>query len=80
MDYIGFLSTCQKYLSLFSTIFSTKGATLTPSNGVIHYRISSGITTHPAQHPHLCYAYLILVFLTTQQFVPYNIVGLTVVQ
>ena len=31
------------------------------SNGVIPNPIMSSLTTHPAQHPHLCYTYLILV-------------------
>ena len=31
------------------------------SNGVIPNPIMSSLTTHPAQHPYLCYTYLILV-------------------
>ena len=58
---MGLLSTCLNHLSLFSINFSTIGVTPTLSNGAIPNPIMFSLTTHPAQHPHLCYTYLILV-------------------
>ncbi|KEH19364.1 hypothetical protein MTR_8g047240 [Medicago truncatula] len=46
---------------LFSTNFSTIGATPTLSNGVIPNPIMSSLNTHSAQHSHLRYTYFTLV-------------------
>ena len=49
----GFPSTYTNYLSLVSTVFSTKHTTLTVSNVVVYNHILSSLTTYPTQYSHL---------------------------